>query len=54
MFFTSGVSGVDLATGVMPDDPAEQFLKRVAQSARAGAGGGTLDRRDWAGDELHR
>ena len=26
MFFTSGVSGVDVATGVMPDDPAEQFL----------------------------
>ena len=26
MFFTSGVRGVDVATGVMPDDPAEQFL----------------------------
>ena len=26
LFFTSGVRGVDLATGAMPDDPAEQFL----------------------------
>ena len=26
LFFTSGVRGIDLETGVMPDDPAEQFL----------------------------
>ena len=26
MFFTSGVRGIDLETGVMPADPAEQFL----------------------------
>ena len=26
LFFTSGVRGVDLATGEMPSDPAEQFL----------------------------
>ena len=26
LFFTSGVRGVDLKTGVAPDDPAEQFL----------------------------
>ncbi len=26
MFFTSGIRGVDVATGVMPDDAAEQFL----------------------------
>jgi 2-iminobutanoate/2-iminopropanoate deaminase len=26
MFFTSGVRGVDLKTGDIPDDPAEQFL----------------------------
>lgn len=26
MFFTSGIRGIDLETGVMPDDPAEQFL----------------------------
>ena len=26
MFFTSGVRGVDLKTGEMPDDPAEQFI----------------------------
>ena len=26
LFFTSGVRGIDLQTGVMPNDPAEQFL----------------------------
>ncbi len=26
LFFTSGIRGVDLATGEMPSDPAEQFL----------------------------
>ena len=26
MFFTSAVRGVDLQTGDMPDDPAEQFI----------------------------
>jgi enamine deaminase RidA (YjgF/YER057c/UK114 family) len=26
LFFTSGIRGVDLRTGVLPDDPAEQFL----------------------------
>src|SRR5919206_3445717 len=26
LFFTSGVRGVDLKTGQMPNDPAEQFL----------------------------
>ena len=26
LFFTSGIRGVDLATGKMPSDPAEQFL----------------------------
>lgn len=26
LFFTSGIRGVDLVTGTMPEDPAEQFL----------------------------
>src|SRR6266849_8592895 len=26
LFFTSGIRGVDRKTGVLPDDPAEQFL----------------------------
>ena len=26
LFFTSGVRGVDLRTGSLPEDPAEQFL----------------------------
>src|SRR4026208_1344491 len=26
LFFTSGVRGVDLKTGELPDDPGEQFL----------------------------
>src|SRR5215204_5027192 len=26
MFFTSGIGGVDLKTGELPDDPAKQFL----------------------------
>ena len=52
MFFTSAVRGVDLQTGDMPDDPAEQFinawhnLKALVEGADIGTDG-AIEGADW-------